>query len=1396
MTSVDGQPVTASPATPAVEPSAPPAALDRLRGRLTMALCCLLLTGFAFVQDEQLVTSDTKLDLTADPVGFFGRALHLWDPSAAFGQLQDQAYGYLVPMGPFFALGHAMALPAWVVQRLWLSLLLCAAFAGAARLSSALGVRRRHAALLAGLAYAVAPRMMTLLGPSSVEAVPYVLLPWIVLPLVRGAAGEGYGASERRAAARSAGALFLVGGVNAAATLAVLPVPVLYLLTRAGGPRRRRLVGWWVAGVGLACLWWVLPLLLLGRYSVPFLDYIETGAVTTGTTSLTEVLRGTSHWMSYLSIGGHPTWPAAHLLVAVPALVLNTAVVAGLGLAGLAGRSRERTFLVLTALLGIALLTFGHVGPLAHPGAGAERAALDGALAPFRNIHKLDAVLRLPLAVGVGLLLDRGWRPSLRIRAVALMAAAGSLLAVSAPLTTARLAPTGSYAALPGYWHRAAQWLAAHGGGARALLVPASGFAEYEWGRPMDEPLQALAAGPWAVRSQVPFGSLGAMRVMDAVESRLDDGRGSPGLAAYLARAGVGYLVLRNDLDWVGTGAPRPSLVHQALARSPGLARVAAFGPLTGGLPAAGGQSRDGGLDPDYPAVEIWATAATAQRAVAYPAAGPLVVSGGPESLLDLADAGAPLDRAAFLSGDTAGAGTTGARWIDTDGLRRRERSFADVRGDASATLTADDDGVLGRREMDYLPVPGVRHQTVARVIGARAVRASSATSDAGQVLLHAAGHQPAAAFDGDQGTTWVAGGLTGAVGEWVELDLDHPADPAGLTVTFATAPFLGPAVSAVTVLTDRGSAHAVVAPTDLPQRLPVPRGTTRTVRLRVDGVGAPGPGWVAVRELTLPGVDVSRTLVLPADGPPPGAAGGPAYLLGAARGATAGCVDLPSGRRCDPALAVPGEDDGGLDRTLTVPADATLGVSGTVAALPGAALDALVTPPGAPQVSATSVAVPDPAGRPAAVVDGDRRTSWSPGQGDADPALTLRWPARRAVDRLRLRLPGPAGPPAAVPTRVRVDTGTGGGAVEVPVRADGTVRFPVARTDHLTIHFADVLPAVDVGLTGVRSLRPVAIAEVEVPGVRAVPVDRFAELDVPCGAGPPLRVDGVPVATGVDGTVGDALAGRSLRLVACGDDEALHLRAGEHRVVAPRGAAFAVDALALGLPPGAAPTTGRAVTVQRWAADERTVRVGPGDAAYLALAENANAGWVATLGGHRLAPVRLDGWRQGWALPAGAVGIVRLSYRPDRLYRAGLVAGAVAVLVLLVIGLLPARRGPRPPARAAATGGTGAVAVAIAAAALLAWTAGGWGLLALGAGLAVRHRARRLLPLVAAAGVIVAGAATAWAGSLALAPLALERAATVLSLVSAGALAAAVAGPAADRLLRWARARLSARGA
>src|SRR6266571_5922166 len=105
---------------------APPRSVERLR--LLLITFCLALLVVA--QSAGNTSTDTKVDLVVSPLRFLSRALRLWDPVGAAGQLQDQAYGYLFPMGPFFVIAKWAALQPWITQRLWESVILIAAFLG------------------------------------------------------------------------------------------------------------------------------------------------------------------------------------------------------------------------------------------------------------------------------------------------------------------------------------------------------------------------------------------------------------------------------------------------------------------------------------------------------------------------------------------------------------------------------------------------------------------------------------------------------------------------------------------------------------------------------------------------------------------------------------------------------------------------------------------------------------------------------------------------------------------------------------------------------------------------------------------------------------------------------------------------------------------------------------------------------------------------------------------------------------------------------------------------------------------------------------------------------------------------------------------------------------------
>ena len=178
---------------------------------MRLAAVCALLTAAAFLQDPGRIVTDTKLDLAIDPGGWLSRALSLWEPNGWLGQVQNQAYGYLCPLGPFHWLFQAAGLPPWAVQRLWWSVLLCAGFLGVVLLAQRLGIGSPGTRIFAGLVYVLSPRFVTTLGPISAETLPMALAPFVVLPLTTAGTRTRLGV----AAARSALAVAAMGAVNA-----------------------------------------------------------------------------------------------------------------------------------------------------------------------------------------------------------------------------------------------------------------------------------------------------------------------------------------------------------------------------------------------------------------------------------------------------------------------------------------------------------------------------------------------------------------------------------------------------------------------------------------------------------------------------------------------------------------------------------------------------------------------------------------------------------------------------------------------------------------------------------------------------------------------------------------------------------------------------------------------------------------------------------------------------------------------------------------------------------------------------------------------------------------------------------------------------------------------------
>jgi arabinofuranan 3-O-arabinosyltransferase len=1277
--------------------------------RLRMWGYAAILTAMAFSQSAGRMVADTKFDLLTNPLKFLSNGLRLWDPTAAFGQVQNQAYGYAWPMGPFFLLGDLLHLPPWVIQRLWWALLICLAFFGIVRLAQKLALGSPLTQVLAGFAFVLTPRITTLLGGTSVEIWPMALAPWVLIPLVVGSERG----SVRRAAAWSALAVACCGGVNAIAVAAVLPLGVIWILTRAAGPRKWPLLGWWTLFTVLATLWWSAPLVFVGRYSVPFLDYIENATITTIPTDLARTLLGQSDWVAYFA---GIDYPAGQQLVATPFLVLDAAVVAAFGLAGVALRSNpHQRFLTWGVLTGLVLVGFGYSGELAGFLAADRASWLDGPLAAVRNLHKFDLVLRIPLVLGLAHLMlvlpslvgGRKDRPSTWAVRLLRAAAVIAVVAMALPWAQDRIAPREGVVEVPDYWYQVADYLRDGDDGTVSLVVPASAFGVYDWGNVHDDILQGLADSPWAVRNVIPLAQPGNVAFLDAVTRTIESGHPSDTLAAVLAENGVGRLVVRNDLDRFQTGAPDPAYVRTVLVRSPGITLAKSFGPEVGSEPynvvtTAEGDVRvvaGSGISAVTGSVDVYDVEGAAPATLTPD---PQVLVGDPGSGLQegMTDLGpGPRIIAEDAEGDERGQ-------VLTDGSLRREVNFAAVRANQSSTMPAIQPFRLRGPEHQhrFLRHPERWQTTEAWTGDVVSVEASSSQAYADAQAPLDVGAHPGAALDLDPATAWQSARNLDPTGQWWQESFARPTTLSRVKIAMGRG---SAAVEQLLIQTDDDT-RVVPAP---------PPGEARTFALGFTGatflrITAAGqdlvlPGAFSIAEVEVPEVVAQRVLDLPLPDERL-----PVDAISLTRDPDR-AVCAPTGHvtyACDDSLIAPGEDGDTLARRFVPSFQDVYELHGMVSLR--RTTDASVLLSSGIRVSSDAV-IRDVAESPVALGDGDPGTTWVARR--PDETLLLRFPEAERVSSLTMTID--PGAPAALPTKVKVSSGDRSRVLTVDDH--GTVSLPGWDVSVLSLQVRETQSAFSTVGQQFVSL-PAGISELRVNGA-ALNSGPSLERSFPCGTGPQVVVAGEIRDTALRASTRDLIRGASVPMRVCGA-AALPLAAESTALLVPATPVFRADSVTLEARDAPEASALGGVVVHRNGRGSPTSVEVPArsTATVLTLPQNLNAGWTATLDGADLPAQRMDGWKQGWRLPAGEAGTVTLHYAPATPFVVLFATGIATALLVLVVALWPRRRRSAredAPVLAAGRPGVADLVVVLGAGALLG---GWWGLAGFAAAIVV----------------------------------------------------------------------------
>ncbi len=1278
--------------------------MDRLRRRVPAILAALAYAPMLLTRPGW-VSADTKSYLTLDPGRLLSRAVSMWDPSVGAGTVTHQNIGYLFPLGPYYWVMDRVGVPDWITQRaLWGTLVFAAAL-GVWRLLRWRGWAP-GAAFVAAVAYGWSPYLFSYLARLSVILGPWAAMPWLIWFAARASRRGGW-----RDPACFALTVALVGSSNATSLLLALLGPVLWVLVDLLDRQvvRRAVLAATVriaVLVGGVSLWWIAGLRVQGTAGIPILRYTETYETVARASTPAELLRGLGYWFFY---GGDKLdqWvgPSKPYLTN-PALMILGFTLAGASLLGLFVAGADRRRAAALVLVGLAV----SAGAAPWPGGswyGAAFRAFAGTTSGMAMRSTPRAVPLVALGAAIGLARGAAWagswlaarrgRPALRRALTAVVL--GALAAQAWPwFTLQALTPSLlRRETLPGYERDLAAWLDTHGAG-RVWELPGSDFANYRWGGTVDPVLPGLIDRPYLARELVPQGGAGTMNLLNALDRRLAEGWFEPAALPAVARLfGVDTVVARNDLEYERYRLARPAPLDVDLRQALGDPQFQ--GPLVADSPRIPMYDPTWYGRPDaptsFPAVAAYAVPGTAGLVSARPARSAVVLVGDGEGLVDAAAAGL-LDGSRpvlYAASDpqraTTAAGGPGSWLILTDSNRKQGQRWSGVGSNEGALEMAGVAPVADDRDQRLDVFPGLA-DGARTVLAAGGQLAVVTASGYGNRFSYTPEDAAAFAVDGDPLTAWRGAVFDDARGLHLDVTLTAPVTADHLTVVQPQRGVVDRFITrARLTLTDTATAASRHVDVDLGpasrqvtgQRIDLPAGSAfDRVRFEVlaDNLGplssyAGEPG-VGLAELSIPGVTMSTTVAMPL---PASVAGSTPARLSVVM--TRQRIDPGTPNRFDPEPRLSRRFQLGSARTMTLGGQARLAPSADdsqAAALAGggpirATADRRMD--GAPQLGAQ------------AAVDDDRATVWTTPLGAPDGSggavgavLRVTTPTPQAGSTWTLRLA--SGPAYSTITALSIQLADGSWTTLPVPPADPLVTLPAGVGSSFAVRIDAIRPTLTAEyFTGARQSLPAGIVDL----VPASGAGRRSGGSLGQCRDDLVTLDGRPLRVRLTGTAADALARRALGVESCGP--AVQLSAGPHRLEAVAGTHSGIDLDRLVFDSGATPVATPAATTAtvHLGAQSATSLDGTLDAptdTWLVLGESWNPGWTASVGGRDLgAPVLIDGYANGWLVPAGTSGAIHLRWTPQRSVTVSLWISLVAVLLTTALAILARNRPPGP---------------------------------------------------------------------------------------------------------------------
>ena len=840
--------------------------------------------ALAFVQRPGRVYTDTRLELTLDPVRFLHSVASMWSSTGDLGHVQSgQFVGYLVPMAPWYAFAHTIGLPTWVAERIWMGTLLAAAGLGVIMLLREwLGRRSAPVAQsVAAVLFLANPYVVVVIGRTSVWLVTYAALPWLLLATHRGIR------NSRRWRWPAVVGLLLVlanGGANAALPFWIvlaLPALIVYevLVVREVSWRAAGAFAWRAAACSLVTsLWWLIPVLLQSRYSSNPLPFTEQPVGILSTPSVSESLRLLGFWLAYFGTGGGPSVAAAGPYLFNPAVIVASFLVPLGAIAGFAWARRWTygPFLMLLACAAVITMSLGF-----PPGSPLNRAFIavyyhSTAVQVLRTTWKAAPLLALPIACLAGLFTDlvvRRARAAGELRVWRLHLPAWSLVAlVSVPVLWALPLFDGSaidspdaYGSVPSYWRAAMHGATtATSTNQRIMILPGELFGWYRWGATGDSSIAPyLTPRRVTIREIARFSDLHSSQLQTTIDDLVGQDRLVPGqLQPLLELLGVGAVLVPTDGNLGGDGSRDPADVANALRdQRPFKTPAQSYGESRTYTPAPG---RDGG-PVSLPDIRRYALPSTSPGVVRVsPVANTTILDGDGSGITELA-AEHMLDprHALVYAGDVnrrtiSQLVASGAQLAFTDSNRRQILAASSLTANVGPTLEAGDAIAPNTPSYDLFPTRGTEGMTVAQYSGLRYLR-TPALQPSTTIFPEDA---PYAALDGNLNTAWLADPQPATSDRYIDLALSSPRPVRSIRIYPLWEPL---AITTQVAISVNGGPERLASLSRGWNTVPIDAQPLRTLRIRITGeLGLSSAGGIS--ELQIPGVHVREALRLPTD--------------------------------------------------------------------------------------------------------------------------------------------------------------------------------------------------------------------------------------------------------------------------------------------------------------------------------------------------------------------------------------------------------------------------------------------------------------------------------------------------------------------------------------------------